>query len=379
MTGPADFSDRVLAWYARSGRKDLPWQQEPTPYRVWISEIMLQQTQVATVIPFYKRFMARFPTVHALAGASQDQVLHHWSGLGYYARARNLHAAAQQIVARHDGIFPETFDAVMDLPGIGRSTAGAILALACGQRHPILDGNVKRVLTRYYALAGWPGQAEVLKDSVELVRHEPSWPGQAEVLKVLWTLAESCTPATQIAAYTQAIMDLGATVCTRGQPACAQCPLAEDCQARQTGRQTGYPAPRPKKALPVRTVTMLLLSNERGEILLEKRPPAGIWGGLWSFPELVAAADVEDAGTIWQQTTGISFCRIETWPVVRHSFTHFQLEITPLLAGVGSEATLVMEGADRVWYNTTQSTERGLAAPVKKLLQKFSGWQNART
>jgi A/G-specific adenine glycosylase len=359
VTRRVDFSDRILAWSARSGRNDLPWQREPTPYRVWVSEIMLQQTQVATVIPFYNRFMARFPTIHALAGASQDKVLHHWSGLGYYARARNLHAAAQQVVARHGGIFPETFAAVMELPGIGRSTAGAILALACGQRHPILDGNVKRVLTRYHAIAGWPGQAKVLK--------------------ILWALAESCTPATQIAAYTQAIMDLGATVCTRGQPACAQCPLAADCRARQTGQQGGYPAPRPKKALPVRTVTMLLLCNERGEVLLERRPPAGIWGGLWSFPELVAAADVEDAGTIWQQTTGISFRRIATWPVVRHSFTHFQLEITPLLAGVGNEAALVMEGADRVWYNTTQSTERGLAAPVKKLLQKFSGWQNART
>jgi A/G-specific adenine glycosylase len=358
VTRPADFSDRILAWYARCGRKDLPWQHEPTPYRVWISEIMLQQTQVATVIPFYNRFMGRFPTLHALAGASPDQVLHHWSGLGYYARARNLHAAAQLIVARHDGIFPETFEAVLALPGIGRSTAGAILALACGQRHPILDGNVKRVLARYHAIDGWPGQADVLK--------------------ILWSLAEGCTPARQIAAYTQAMMDLGATVCTRGQPACGQCPLAEDCRARQAGRQTGYPAPRPKKALPVRTVTMLLLCNERGEILLEKRPPAGIWGGLWSFPELGAASHVEDAGTIWQQATGISFRRIETWPVVRHGFSHFQLEITPLLARAGSDADLVMEGVDRVWYNTTQSTERGLAAPVKKLLQKFSGWQNAR-
>jgi len=351
----ADFCGRLLAWYARAGRKDLPWQREPTPYRVWVSEIMLQQTQVATVIPFYNRFMARFPDVHVLAGASEDQVLHYWSGLGYYARARNLHAAAQQIVARHDGVFPETFDAVMDLPGIGRSTAGAVLSLACGQHHPILDGNVKRVLARYHAIEGWPGQADVLK--------------------TLWSLAESCTPAARAAAYTQAIMDLGATVCTRGRPACAQCPLSADCRARQSGRQTDYPTPRPKKALPVRAVTLLLLCNERDEILLEKRPPAGIWGGLWSFPELAASPGAEAA---WQQATGIRFRRIEAWPVVRHTFTHFQLEITPLLAGVGKEADLVMEGADRVWYNTTQTTERGLAAPVKKLLQKVSGWQNAR-
>jgi A/G-specific adenine glycosylase len=356
MSGPADFSNRVLTWYARFGRKDLPWQREPTPYRVWVSEIMLQQTQVATVIPFYNRFMERFPTVQALARASQDQVLHHWSGLGYYARARNLHVAAQQIVARHDGIFPETFEAVLALPGVGRSTAGAILSLACGQRHPILDGNAKRVLARFYALEGWPGQADVLKN--------------------LWSLAEDCTPAAQGAAYTQAIMDLGATVCTRGHPACAQCPLVADCRARQSGRQTRYPAPRPKKPLPVRAVTMLLLCNERDEILLEKRPPAGIWGGLWSFPEL---ADSPEAAAAWQQATGIRFRRIEAWPVVRHSFTHFQLEITPLLAGIGSEAALVMEGTERVWYNTTQAAERGLAAPVKKLLQKFSGLKNART
>jgi A/G-specific adenine glycosylase len=334
----------------------LPWQHETTPYRVWVSEIMLQQTQVATVIPFYNRFMTRFPTVQDLAGASEDQVLHHWSGLGYYARARNLHAAAQQVVMRHNGIFPETFAAVLALPGIGRSTAGAILSLACGQCHPILDGNVKRVLARYHAVEGWPGRADVLK--------------------TLWSLAERCTPATQTAAYTQAIMDLGATVCTRGRPACAQCPLAADCRSRQSGRQTEYPAPRPKKALPVRAVKMLLVCNERDEVLLEKRPPAGIWGGLWSFPEL---DDTPGAVAAWQQAAGVSFRNIEAWPLVRHTFTHFQLEITPLLAGVGSEATLVMEGTDRVWYNTTQITERGLAAPVKKLLQQVAGWQNART
>ena len=359
MTGGTDFSGRVLAWYARSGRQDLPWQQEPTPYRVWVSEIMLQQTQVTTVIPFYQRFMARFPTVQDLAGASEDQVLHHWSGLGYYARARNLHAAAQQIMARHDGIFPGAFEAVLALPGIGRSTAGAILALACGQRHPILDGNVKRVLARYHAIAGWPGQADVLR--------------------TLWSLAESSTPSEQIAEYTQAIMDLGAMVCTRGQPACAHCPLAADCRARQSGQQAAYPAARPKKALPLRTVTMLLLCNAHGEVLLEKRPAAGIWGGLWSFPELAAGADVDDAGTFWQQATGIRIRRLETWPVLRHSFTHFQLEITPLLAAVVHESGHVMEGAGRVWYNNSQSTERGLAAPVKQLLQKFSEWQNART
>ncbi|HYQ72092.1 MAG TPA: A/G-specific adenine glycosylase [Gammaproteobacteria bacterium] len=357
MNRRADFSGRVLAWHARSGRKDLPWQREPTPYRVWVSEIMLQQTQVATVIPFYHRFMTRFPDVRMLAAASPDQVLHHWSGLGYYARARNLHAAAQQIVTRYDGNFPQTFEAVVELPGVGRSTAGAILALACGQRHPILDGNVKRVLARYHAIAGWPGQAAVLE--------------------VLWSLAEACTPATRVEVYTQAIMDLGATVCTRGRPDCTDCPLAADCRARISGRQSDYPAPRPKKALPVRQVTMLLLCRGKGhdEVLLEKRPPSGVWGGLWSFPEL---ADTPDAEAAWQQASGIRFRRIEAWPVVQHTFTHFRLEITPLLAAVRSEAGHVMEGPDRVWYNTSGSTERGLAAPVKKLLQKVSGWQHAR-
>jgi A/G-specific adenine glycosylase len=355
MSRHADFSNKILAWYARSGRKDLPWQSEPTLYRVWVSEIMLQQTQVATVIPYYRRFMERFPTVQTLAGANQDEVLHHWSGLGYYARARNLQAAAQQIMARHDGIFPETFSELVDLPGIGRSTAGAVLALACGQRQPILDGNVKRVLARYHAIEGWPGKADVLK--------------------TLWALAEESTPTRQIAAYTQAIMDLGATVCTRRQPACTQCPLAAGCRARQCGRQTEYPAPRQKKTLSVRAVKMLLLCNERNEVLLEKRPPTGIWGGLWSFPELAITPDAEAA---WQEASGIRFRRIESWPVMRHTFTHFQLEITPLLARVRHEAAVVMEGTDRVWYNTSHPTERGLAAPVKRLLHKVAGWQNAR-
>jgi A/G-specific adenine glycosylase len=224
-----NFSDRVLDWYARHGRKDLPWQVQPTPYRVWVSEIMLQQTQVATVIPYFLRFMQAFPDIEILAQAEQDQVLHHWSGLGYYARARHLHAAAQQIVDLHNGRFPEVFDEVTALPGIGRSTAAAILSLACGQAQPILDGNVKRVLARYHAVAGWPGQAEVQRR--------------------LWTLAEQHTPAHTSAAYTQAMMDLGATVCTRARPQCESCPLHDDCAAHAAGEQTDYPSPRPKKTL----------------------------------------------------------------------------------------------------------------------------------
>jgi len=355
MSEPADFSERLLAWHAQCGRKDLPWQLEPTPYRVWVSEIMLQQTRVSTVIPFYNRFMERFPDVRALARASQDQVLHHWSGLGYYARARNLHAAAQRIVDQNAGVFPENIEAVLDLPGVGRSTAGAILSLACGQRHPILDGNVKRVLARYHVVEGWPGRSDVLA--------------------TLWTLAESYTPRKRVAAYTQAIMDLGATLCSRGRPACARCPLQDDCRARLSGRQSELPAPRPKKELPVRSVTLLLLCNEQDEVLLERRPPAGIWGGLWSFPELAGGVDAA-AGS--REIAGAGMHRIETWPVMRHTFTHFHLDITPLLARTGCAGGRVMEGVDRVWYNTRQSTERGFAAPVKKLLRRLSAWQEER-
>jgi len=245
-----DFSARVLAWYARHGRRDLPWQDNPTPYRVWVSEIMLQQTQVNTVIPYYWRFMQRFSDVAALAGADIDQVLHQWTGLGYYARARNLHAAAVMVRDRWSGRFPETFDEVLSLPGVGRSTAGAILALACRQRHAILDGNVKRVLARFHAVEGWPGKASVLRR--------------------LWELAEQHTPEGQVAEYTQAMMDLGATLCTRGTPECGRCPLSDDCQARQTDRQRDLPSPRPRKALPVRRARLLLLYNDRHEVLLER-------------------------------------------------------------------------------------------------------------
>ncbi len=349
------FSKRLLDWYQQHGRKDLPWQADPTPYRVWVSEIMLQQTQVATVIPYYERFMARFPGVLDLASAELDQVLHHWSGLGYYARARHLHAAAQLIVRRHDGIFPEDFDAVVDLPGIGRSTAGAVLSLSAGQRHSILDGNVKRVLARYHAVAGWPGKTEVQKR--------------------LWQLAERHTPADQVASYTQAVMDLGATVCTRTRPACNDCPVSMDCEARNTGRQSDYPSPRPKKTLPVRAVSMLLIANERHELLIEKRPPTGIWGGLWGFPELEAESDVRD----WcKQELGLSVKNTRTWPVMRHTFSHFHLDITPVHAEVGGLSDRAMEDDGRLWYILDGSDERGFAAPVEKLIRQFADRQENR-
>lgn len=342
------FSERVLEWFEQHGRRDLPWQLEPTPYRVWVSEIMLQQTQVATVIPYYERFMARFPDVTALARAEPDQVLHQWSGLGYYARARHLHAAAGILCNRYHGRFPENYADVAGLPGVGRSTAGAILALACGQRHPVLDGNVKRVLTRFHTLQGWPGQAVVQRK--------------------LWVLAEQATPATRAAAYTQAIMDLGATVCTRAQPSCDACPLGTDCSARASGRQTDFPTPRPGKRLPLRKTRMLLLRNDTNEVLLEKRPPSGIWGGLWSFPEFSGS---EPVATWCRNQLGLVVHEIEEWPVVRHTFSHFHLQITPVLAVATVVHDAVMEAQGRLWYNPETRDERGFAAPVERLLQRL--------
>ena len=343
-----DFSERLLAWYAAHGRNDLPWQSCPNPYRVWISEIMLQQTRVATVIPYYERFMARFPDVATLAGADLDAVLHHWSGLGYYARARHLHAAARMIMDVHQGKFPEEFAAVISLPGIGRSTAGAILSLAAGQRHPILDGNVKRVLTRFHALEGWPGQAAVQRQ--------------------LWELAGQATPRQRVADYTQAIMDLGATVCTRTQPSCERCPLHRDCAARAAGRQGALPTARPRKRLPVRRTRMLILHNTDGKVLLEQRPPTGIWGGLWSFPECSPEANVAE----WcRGELGLTASVTAEWPVFRHTFSHYHLEISPVLARASAIDTAVMEADNRLWYNHKALPAKGFATPVSKLLERF--------
>jgi A/G-specific adenine glycosylase len=350
-----ELGSRLLEWFAHHGRKDLPWQRQRTPYRVWVSEIMLQQTQVATVIPYYQRFMARFPDVAALASASQDQVLHYWSGLGYYARARNLHAAAQQVVTQHGGEFPETRDVLVALPGIGRSTAGAILALACAQREAILDGNVKRVLARFHAVEGWPGRSQVQKR--------------------LWELAELHTPEDNVAEYTQAIMDFGATVCTRSNPACDRCPLHVDCVVRQTGRQHEFPTPRPGKRLPVRATRMLLLLNGDHEVLLEQRPPAGVWGGLWGFPEPGDDVPVEN----WaMQQLGIEIELLESWPVLRHTFSHFHLDITPILAMESRPDCRIMDSAGHHWYRPGSDDELGIAAPVEKMLKRLSTLENNR-
>ncbi len=341
------FAARLLAWGKRHGRHDLPWQKRRTAYRVWVSEIMLQQTQVATVVSYYRRFLARFPDIKSLADASQDDVLHLWTGLGYYARARNLQKAAQHIRDEHGGRFPRDLDAVQALPGIGRSTAGAILALATDARHPILDGNVKRVLARHGAIAGWPGARRVEEK--------------------LWTLAEALTPKTHVADYTQAIMDLGATLCTRSAPRCGECPVASDCQARRQGKQTHFPSPKPRKAMPVRRTRMLMLVSD-GAVLLEKRPPAGIWGGLWGFPELGVDVDVAD----WCRARFGSVPKHRTLrPVLRHTFSHFHLDIEPLELSL-PRAAAVQETAGSRWQPIGVSPKLGLAAPVKKLLETLT-------
>ena len=336
----------LLAWFDRAGRKHLPWQRNPTPYRVWVSEIMLQQTQVATVIGYYERFMQQFPDVRALAAAPVDEVLHLWTGLGYYARARNLHCAAQLIVAEHDGEFPPTIEAAQALPGIGRSTAGAILSLSRSQRHPILDGNVKRVLARYFGVDGFPGEREVEK--------------------TLWALADECTPIDRVANYTQAIMDLGATLCVRSRPLCAACPLTEHCVARIEGRQSTLPTARPKKIRPQKSAYVVMMVRDDGAVLLEHRPPAGIWGGLWTLPQF----DEREAAQAWiRERSNVE--RTNTMPPYAHSFTHFDLTLHPLV--VSSVPITAMHDGDRYrWYEPRQPARIGLAKPAVELIRALA-------
>ncbi|MDH5359185.1 MAG: A/G-specific adenine glycosylase [Gammaproteobacteria bacterium] len=343
------FSQQLLTWYDRYGRHDLPWKRNPSAYRVWVSEIMLQQTQVATVIPYFERFMQRFPDLLSLATANTDEVLHLWTGLGYYARGRNLHKAAQQIITDHDGVFPVLFEEVIALPGIGRSTAGAILAQAMGQRHAILDGNVKRVLCRYHAIEGWPGERAIEQQ--------------------LWQLAERHTPSQRLADYTQAIMDLGATLCRRSKPRCQECPIQQGCQAAQQQRQNELPQRKPKKAIPVKNTRMLILTNSEGEVLLQQRPPNGLWGGLWTLPQCDdEAAELK----LWVASElGLRLQQITIWPAMRHSFSHYHLDITPILALALPLDNRIMEAGATVWYNSQQPDERGLAAPVVRLLQQL--------
>lgn len=341
------FSDRLLEWFDEHGRKDLPWQQGKDAYRVWVSEIMLQQTQVQTVIPYYERFVDSFPSVAALASAGMDDVLHHWSGLGYYARARNLHRAARVIVRDHGGVFPANIDDVTALPGIGRSTAGAILSLALEQRHSILDGNVKRVLTRHDAIGGWPGKTAVTKK--------------------LWELAESRTPLQRASAYTQAIMDLGATLCTRSNPACDRCPVIDDCKAFAANAISDYPGRKPKKEKPLRHTTMLIAKNREG-VYLERRPEAGIWGGLWSLPEL-GERSIEG----WcRDKLNTAVTVTEPWQTLRHSFSHYDLDIQPILVRVDSPLSTVADSDMTTWYRLDDPPPGGIAAPVRKLLSHLN-------
>lgn len=336
----------LIAWHARAGRHDLPWQSARSPYRVWVSEIMLQQTQVATVIPYYERFMARFPTIEKLAAAPLDEVLHLWTGLGYYARARNLHKAAQTVMAQHGGRFPEDFEAVAALPGIGRSTAGAILALALNQRHAILDGNVKRVLCRFFEIDGNPAERAIEQR--------------------LWQLAEAETPAVGVATYTQAIMDLGATICTRSKPACVLCPLQNECLAYRHGRTQSLPAPkkpRSQKPRVSKKCWMLLLTRSSGEVFLERRPERGIWGGLWCLPEF----DSKDAALMYLANHFEAQSEPLALAAIDHVFTHFDLRIEPLAITVSERANAVLEGDRSLWYRLNE-VEIGLPAPIKQLL-----------
>jgi A/G-specific adenine glycosylase len=344
MPSEAPIAAALLAWHDRWGRHDLPWQKDRTPYRVWISEVMLQQTQVAAVIPYFERFVARFPQVRALADAPADEVLHLWSGLGYYARARNLQRAAQQIRDEHGGVFPEDFDSVAALTGVGRSTAGAILALSRDQAHPIMDGNVRRVLSRLFAVPGRTGERAFENE--------------------LWRLATLLTPATRVAQYTQAIMDLGATLCTRRKPRCSECPLQQRCAAYALGRQHDYPAPRKPLKRRQREVWMLFARGADGAVRLVRRPEQGVWGGLWSPPEFDSRRALEQS--LAAQSADAAALR-EGAPLL-HVFTHFDLLIHPLWLRV-DDAGAVEEGSTLLWYNAALDPRVGLPAPIAQLLK----------
>lgn len=341
------FSSRILAWFDIYGRKDLPWQHNKTPYSVWVSEIMLQQTQVTTVIPYYQKFMTRFPTVQALASAPTDDVLHHWTGLGYYARARNLHKAAKMIVEQHQGIFPSDIEQVIALPGIGRSTAGAVLSLASGQSHAILDGNVKRVLARFHAIEGWAGNKKVETN--------------------MWHHAIENTPSERVADYNQAMMDMGATLCTRSKPKCELCPINDDCEARLQNRIKEFPGKKPKKAIPVKN-TIMLLPVWKMQVYMYQRPPMGIWGGLWSFTEVANAEDIARTA----ESLGLNNFELIHLAPFRHTFSHFHLDIQPMLLQMQNEPALQIQEAGSQWVDFLSLPSLGLSAPASQLLSALA-------
>lgn len=339
------FARRLLDWFDGHGRHDLPWQHPRTPYRVWLSEIMLQQTQVSVVVPYFERFVAALPDVPALAAAPLDTVLALWSGLGYYARARNLHAAAQACVARHGGDLPRDFDALVALPGIGRSTAGAILSQACGDRFAILDGNVKRVLARWHGVEGWPGLPAVEKQ--------------------LWAHAQSHLPDARMADYTQAQMDLGATLCTRHGPRCLLCPVEDGCVARIEGRTEDLPTPKPGKALPERETHVVALVDAQGRVLLQRRPPTGVWAALWSLPEAASAQEARAWAARHVELAGDG-AALDT---VQHGFTHYRLQLHPLLWRPVTPRPAVRDNDDLRWAAAGDLDALGIPAPIRRLLR----------
>jgi A/G-specific adenine glycosylase len=341
----APFHERLLDWYDIHGRKDLPWQHDISPYHVWLSEIMLQQTQVSTVIPYYLRFITQYVDITSLASAKLDDILALWAGLGYYARARNLHKAANILVRQHKAEMPFSIDELIALPGIGRSTAGAIMALAHQQKHPILDGNVKRVLARYTAISGWPGKKPVEQK--------------------LWKIAESLLPEKRITHYTQAQMDLGATICKRNKPLCLQCPLHEDCKAFQLGTPELFPTSKPKKEIPTRQSHWLIAQSNNGKILLEQRPNKGIWGGLWSFPEFDCPINLVSFS---KEKLKVNPEEIQHQTSISHVFTHFKLDITPYLVHSSDNYQKIDNNKIFGWYTIRDALQLGIPAPVKAFL-----------
>lgn len=334
------FAERLLAWWEDHGRHDLPWQQDRSSYRVWVAEVMLQQTQVATVIDYFERFMLRFPNMEALAAAELDDVLALWSGLGYYARGRNLHKAARICRERHDGELPDNPELLEALPGIGRSTANAIVAQAFNRRAPILDGNVKRVMARHAGISGWPGRSATAK--------------------ALWSEAESRTPARRAADYTQAIMDLGATLCTARSPACPACPVAADCRARIEARVHELPEKKPRRDRPARTTTLLIIENEAGQWLLERRPPAGIWGGLWSLPEAEKMNLCEHAS------------ELDCPDPLLHQFSHFSLTIHFRRLRIEPGLAPTLADSEQSWFSPKDALASGLPRPIRATLEALT-------
>lgn len=347
---PSQFQKLVLNWFDQHGRKNFPWQKNKTAYRVWVSEIMLQQTQVNTVIPYYEKFMELFPDLSTLAKATEDKVLHAWAGLGYYSRARNLHRAAKMIMEMHKGKFPDDLESLQTLPGIGRSTAGAIYSIAYNQQAAILDGNVKRVLSRFL------GITEPITDK--------------KVEQILWEYAEKFMPGKRPADYTQAIMDLGATICIRKNPECNHCPLSKYCSAYQQEIVHLIPAKKISQELPVKIASFLILKKNQ-DVLLIKRPPMGIWGGLWSFPEVIGEPDEKKLQTYCRKEFGISFNEYETLDFFRHTFSHFHLKIHPVIISVKRLPARIMEDGCQIWYNPHQPASVGLPKPIETIMRKL--------